>query len=235
MTRTRLLLLVGAAAVVIAAVLIGVSLIGGGGSSGGGGSDSQLQGVSESETVLGGVPQQGIGLGRPDAPVTLAEYADLQCPYCQQWTLSTLPTLVDDYVRKGELRIEFRGIAFIGPDSLSALEAAQAAGEQNRLWNVVDLLYWNQGAENSGWVTDELLTEIGANVPGLDTGQMLADRNSTAVTARIGKAQREADSAGIRSTPSFQIGRTGGALRPLDFSSLEPSEFTAAVDALLSR
>ena len=133
MTRTRLLVIVGAAAVAIAAVLIGISLVGGGddgGGGGGGGGGSALRGVSESQALLAGVPQQGIALGRPDAPVTLAEYADLQCPFCREWTLRTLPTLVADYVRKGDLRIEFRGLAFIGPDSLTALESAEAAGEQ---------------------------------------------------------------------------------------------------------
>jgi protein-disulfide isomerase len=236
MTRGRLLLLAGAAAVLIAAVLIGVSVVAGGGDDGGGGDDtSSLRGVTESSALLRGIPQEGIALGRSDAPVTLAEYADFQCPFCREWALRTLPALVRDYVRKGDLRIEFRGLAFIGPDSLTALEAAQAAGEQDKLWNVADLLYWNQGGENTGWVTDELLTDIAAAVPGLDGDQMLADRDSAAVASRITEASAEATRGGISTTPSFQIGKTGGTLSNLAFTSLEPDEFTAAVDQQLGR
>ena len=74
--------------------------------------------------MLDGIPQDGIALGEPDAPVTLVEYADLQCPFCAEWALQTFPELVADYVRDGRLRIEFRGLTFIGPESEDALRAA---------------------------------------------------------------------------------------------------------------
>ena len=98
--------------------------------------------------------------------MTLVEYADLQCPYCAQWALDALPTLVEDYVKPGKLRIVFRGLAFIGPDSDKALRTAIAAGENDHLWDVVHGLYVHQGAENAGWVTDGLVTEIAAGVRG---------------------------------------------------------------------
>ena len=118
-----------------------------------------LGGVAEVTPLLDGIPQDGTALGRPDAPVTLVEYADLQCPYCAHWAIGALPTLVEDYVRAGKLRIEFRGLAFIGPDSETALRTALAAGRQDRLWHVVEILYANQGRENSGWVTDDLIAD----------------------------------------------------------------------------
>ena len=58
--------------------------------------------------------------------------------------------------------------------------AALAAGRQGRFWNVMELLYENQGTENAGWVTDSLLRSIGDAVPGLDTQKMLDDRDSPA-------------------------------------------------------
>ena len=82
--------------------------------------------------LLRGIPQQGTALGSPDAPVTLVEYADLQCPYCAQWARDAFPELVRDYVRTGRVRIVFRGLAFLGPDSDAALRAALAAGQQRR-------------------------------------------------------------------------------------------------------
>ncbi len=86
-----------------------------------------------------------------------------------------------EYVRPGKLRLEFRGLAFVGSDSATALRTALAAGRQNRLWNVVDLLYRNQGTENTGWVTESLLRSVGEATPGLDVGRMLSERGSSAV------------------------------------------------------
>jgi protein-disulfide isomerase len=71
-------------------------------------------------SLFAGIPQQGNVLGSPMARVTPVEYADLQCPYCGRWARDTLPALVRDYVRTGKLRIVFKGLAFLGPDSVKA-------------------------------------------------------------------------------------------------------------------
>jgi protein-disulfide isomerase len=92
-------------------------------------------------SILDGIPQSGTALGSPKAPVTLVEYADLQCPYCAEWTHRAFPALVDQYVRQGKVRIVFRGLSFLGPDSDRALRATVAAGRENRLWHVVEGLY----------------------------------------------------------------------------------------------
>ena len=107
--------------------------------------------------MLAGIPQSGIYLGSPSAPVRLVEFADLQCPFCREYTLQTLPQLVQDYVRSGKVRMEFRDLAFLGKDSVTAGRHAAAAGEQNKLWNFIDVFYFNQGEENSGYVTPSFL------------------------------------------------------------------------------
>ena len=95
----------------------------------------------------------------------------------------------------GKAKFVFSGIAFIGPDSETALRAVYAAGLQSRLWKYLDLLYRNQGAENSGWVTDGLLRAAGASIPGFDTEKMLADMSSPTVTNAIAAADQQAQSA----------------------------------------
>ncbi len=142
-----------------------------------------------------GIEQQGIALGSPDAPVTLVEYADLQCPYCAQWSRETLPVLLQEYVASGKLRIVFHGLAFIGSDSDKALRTAIAAGEHDHLWDVVHGLYAGQGAENAGWVTDELVSEIAAGVPGLDGATLLSARWEDTVDSEMKHA---ADAATAR-------------------------------------
>jgi protein-disulfide isomerase len=117
---------------------------------------------------------------------------------------------------------------------VKALRAVAAAGLQNRLWNVLDLLYRNQGAENAGWVSDELLRSIGASVTGLDAAKMLADSGSDRVTTLMADDQSLADASGINVTPSFEVGKTGSTLEPLQVTALDPAAFRGTLDSLLA-
>jgi protein-disulfide isomerase len=192
-----------------------------------------LNGVAETTKLLAGIPQHGNVLGKPDAPVTMIEFADLQCPYCAQYALDALPTIVRDYVRTGKVKLVFNGMAFIGPDSEKALRAAYAAALQDRLWNVVDLLYKNQGAENSGWVTDGVLESVARSIPGIDVNTMLDAQKTTAVDEALAKASAQAQQANVTSTPSFFAGPTGSTLQPVQVTKLTPEPFQQALDALL--
>ena len=186
-------------------------------------------------SLFAGIEQQGAALGSPDAPVTLVEYADLQCPYCARWALDALPTLVDDYVRAGRLRIVFHGLAFIGPDSDKALRTAVAAGRANHFWDVVHGLYANQGAENAGWVTDDLVTGIAGGIPGLNGEELLTARWDDSVDPDLKRFAAAAKAAGINGTPSFQLGPTGGRLERVEVESLGPEGIVPAIDAALTR
>ena len=177
-----------------------------------------------------GIPQNGAALGSPTAPVTIHEFADPQCPYCGMWERDALPAIVSRYVRPGKVRIVFDGMDFLGTDSSTALRTAFAAGSQNHLWNVVALLYENQGEENTGWVTEPLLRGVGGAVPGLDTERMLADRNSAAVDNAVAGASSLAQQMGVQSTPSFAVGPRGGQMQLVDADGL-----TTALDAALAR
>lgn len=234
LTPRRLLAIVAAGAIVLAAILIGVSLAGSGGGNQASGS---VTGAVGTQALLRGIPQQGLSLGRPNAPVTLVEYGDLQCPICRAYAVATLPTLVRDYVRTGKVRLEFRGLAFLGADSETALKAVISAGAQNKGWNMLDLLYRNQGEENSGWATESTLRGAAAAIPGLYVGQWLDDRGSSATQSAIPAMRAQAVSlmgSQIR-TPTFEVGRTGGSLQYLPISSLDADAFTPVLDQLLAR
>jgi len=194
-----------------------------------------VTGAGRVGALLDGIPQNGNVLGSRTAPVTLVEFADPQCPYCGIFERDALPTIVSQYVRPGKVRIVFEGMTFVGPDSGTALRTALAAAGQNRFWNVLELLYENQGEENTGWVTDSLLRGIGAAVPGLDTDRMLSERNSATVDAAVARASTAASNAGVTSTPSFLVGRTGGAMQLVHATSLTASGITPALEAALAQ
>jgi protein-disulfide isomerase len=233
--RQRRFLAAVAGAVLLASVMIGASQLGA--RSGGAratGATPPLASKGPDAALFAGIAQHGAALGSPRAAVTLVEYADLQCPYCAEWTRQTLPVVVLNYVRSGKLRIVFRGLAFIGPESQLALETAVAAAADDKLWNVVHALYRVQGAENSGWVNEALLAEVAA-AAGLDYDRLAAARGKPFVAREIAGAALAAASAGVNGTPSFELGPTGGKLRPVDLRSLGPEGIVPAIEAVLAR
>jgi protein-disulfide isomerase len=229
---TRLGAVLAVAAVVVVA-LVAVSSSGGGGdktaatgsAASSSSSASSLAGVQASADLLKGIPQDGISLGSAKAPVRVLEFADLQCPFCRQATLDVLPNVIKDYVRPGKVRMEFHALAFIGPDSVRAARVAEAAGRQDKLWNVTELAYHNQGEENSGWATDATLKRITGAVPGLDTNKVFAARNGAGVTNALKAAGALATAQKVDETPTFLVGR-GNDLKATDAAGL-----TAAIKA----
>jgi protein-disulfide isomerase len=206
--RRRRLVQYGSAAAFLAVCIVAVLVIisqSGGGSSGSGTEDAALV-----KQQLGGIPQHGTVLGDPKAKVTVIEYADLQCPVCQAFSTETAPDLISQVVRKNTAAYDLRQYTIIGPDSAVAAKAALAAGEQGRYWNFVELFYRNQGTENSGYVTDDFLTNVakGAGVPDLDKWNQ--DRQSPKWDAALSKVQGETRSLGINSTPTFVVEGPGG-------------------------
>jgi protein-disulfide isomerase len=182
---------------------------------------------------VAGIPQDGVFLGSPDATVTLIEYADLQCPACRAYAHSYLPTVVEQYVRPGRVRAEFRGLAFIGQDSDTALRYVLAAGLQDRLWQLQEAMYRNQGAENSGWVSEALLRVVAAEIPELDVDRVLADAQSEQVSTMITQAAAQAEAAEVRGTPTLAI-QVGDEDPYLLDSGLSLSQLSAALDEALA-
>ena len=221
------------AAVVVAAIVIASSS--GGSSTPTKKAGESIPGQSETAALLAGIPQKGITLGNPKAPVTFVEFADLQCPFCRQYTATVLPTLITNYVRTGKVKMMFRNVAFIGTDSARAGQMAAAAGLQNKLWTFIDLFYTNQGEENSGYVTDDFLRKVGGGVAGLNVTQAMSDRGLPKVQQQLNEAQTEWQANGFTGTPSFLVGRTGGTLAPLSVQSLSTGQFTPAIDKLLKQ
>lgn len=201
--RERLIKLASAAVfltIVAVAVLIVVS------QSGSSGGDSEnIVAVAEVERELQGIPQDGMVLGQPDAKVTLLEFADLQCPVCKGYSEEFLPQVIENQVRSGEAKLDYRTFTIIDTNSIPAAEAAIAASKQGRGWNYVEIFYRNQGEEGTDYVSDEFLTAIAraAKVP--DIARWNHDRRSTSVEAEVEEATAEAERLGFEGTPSFAV------------------------------
>jgi len=225
--RRRLWLL--AACVVVAAivVVIGIGLTK---SDSGPIAESLAKDTASTNALLDGIPQQGIVLGSPSAPVTVTEFADLQCPFCKRYSQKVFPAIVRDYVRGGRVRMVFRGLSFIGADSIVAARAAGAAGQQNRLWQFVDVFYENQKDENSGYVKAGFLRQIGG-AAGVDVAKLEQDATTEAVARQLTDANGEAKRLGVRSTPTIVVTKAGQ--QPVKLKSPSVGDLRSKLDAAL--
>ena len=116
--------------------------------------------MAEVNHLLAGIPQSGNSLGSPTAPVTLQYYGDLECPICRKFTLGALPPLIRTGSEQGKLRIEYHNLetATREPETFKSQQAAAlAAGKQAKMWNFIETFYHEQGAEDSGYVTEQYL------------------------------------------------------------------------------
>jgi protein-disulfide isomerase len=228
MQRNRLLQLggVAVAAVVVVGVLIVISAAGG--------DKKKTTSGTKAAAVssrLAGIPQQGFAIGRSDAPVTIDEFADLQCPYCREFAAGALPELIAKEVRTGTLRIVFHPLAIIGQDSLTAARVAAAAAQQNKLWQFVEAFYDNQQEENSGYVTDAFLTKI-AHKSGVDVKRAFAARSTPAVTGALQQSLNAANALHVSGTPTFFISKKGGNPKQLNVDYTKAGPFISAVQQL---
>jgi protein-disulfide isomerase len=170
-------------------------------------------------------------IGRDDAPVTIIEFTDLQCPYCARYASQTLPRLKREYVDTGKLRYTSRDLPLpFHSFALPAAVASRCAGEQGRFWEYREALFASQsllGTEPYGRIAGQL---------GLDVEQLEACRNNGEQESNVRADLAMAAQHGIRSTPTFVIGRVvNGEFQGEVVSGAQPYEFfKAKLDALLA-
>ena len=168
-----------------------------------------LPGSAEVAALYKGIPQKNLVLGSAFAPVTMVEFIDLQCPICQEFETTVMPDIIPKYVRTGKVKVYVRPWAFIGPDSVRGQSAMLAAGLQNRAFNYAQILYDNQGTENTGWLDSNMVIQAGASVPGLKVPQMLAQTKSSTVKSEASAVTADANARQVSGTPTIFVGKTG--------------------------
>jgi protein-disulfide isomerase len=194
-------------------------------------SSSTLPDAGSAISLFKGIPQHGNVLGKPSAPVTMVEYIDLQCPVCQSFETEVMPTIVPRFVRSGKVQVIARPIAFIGPDSVRGRLAALAAARQNRFFDFSQLLYDNQGTENTGWLDDNFVNAAFASIPGLNVAAAEKARKQTAIADEADRYDTQADADHVKGTPTVLVGKTGGELT--EVVSPDVANLTAAIQAAL--
>jgi protein-disulfide isomerase len=161
---------------------------------------------------LAGIPQNANTLGRPTAPITLRWFGDLECPFCKEFALGALPSIIQRWVRGGELKIEYLSMetATREPRVFQTQQvAALAAGLQNRMWNFIETFYHEQGEEDSGYVTERYLHGLAGQIPGLNVALWQQDRYDPQLAGQVATESNAAKRARYRGTPTFLMGHSG--------------------------
>ncbi len=152
------------------------------------------------DLATGGAPS----LGRPDAPVTLVEFTDFQCPFCRRHSLGTKQQLVEDYVDAGKLRYVQREfpIESLHPQAFKAAEAALCAGDQGQYWEIGARFFEDQTKLQPSDLLDH------AEALGLDMASFKECVESGKYAPRVRADLRAGQAAGVTGTPSFFLGVT---------------------------
>ncbi len=150
-------------------------------------------------SLLSGSPPS---LGSPTAPVTIVEFGDYQCPTCGAWYNSQEVSLIQNLVNTGKARLVWRDFDYYGPDSVSASEAAYAAGEQGKFWQFHDLLFQRQQTPNSGWASKQNMEKFAQQL-GLNMTQFNQAFNSGNYDALVNENHSLGMQAGVTETPTF--------------------------------
>lgn len=227
--------------ILIAAVVIGGSIVFAvmyGSASSNAGGKAQTVAVAPTAQPSAAVPPIGARdavLGNPNAPVTLIEYGDYQCPFCGQFFSQTQPQIVANYVNTGKVKMVFRNFAFLGPESTAAANASECAEDQNKSWTYHDALYAGKvaddakgGSENDGFFSTAKLLKLGQQV-GLDMTKFTSCVQNQSDANIVAQDKANTTALGVNSTPTIYInGQQILGAQPY-------SVFKTAIDATLQK
>jgi protein-disulfide isomerase len=143
--------------------------------------------------------------GSPDAPVTIVEFSDFQCPFCEKFFTETLPQIQEEYIDTGKVKLVFKDfpLSFHG-QAMPAAMTAECAGEQGKYWEMHDKLF----GEQSRWVDKPEVNDVMkqfADELGLDTDQFNQCFDSNKYADEINADMQEGIAAGVQGTPAFFI------------------------------
>jgi thioredoxin family protein len=143
-------------------------------------------------------------LGDKNAKVTLIEFADFQCPYCERWYQQVESQIIQQYVQTGKVTFVYKHVAFLGQESDWAAQAAECAADQNKFWEYHDYLWKQQSGENQGAFTKDKLIGFAQQLE-LDMGKFTTCVQNDQTLARVQADTLEGQQASVSGTPTFFI------------------------------
>ncbi|HJS65107.1 MAG TPA: thioredoxin domain-containing protein [Nitrososphaeraceae archaeon] len=149
-------------------------------------------------------------LGNPDAPITILDFSDFQCPNCGRYVKNTEPLINETYIQTGKVSLVYKYFPVVGFDSINAALGGQCAQEQGKFWEFHELLFANQKSIDSGWVSKDNLKNFAAQISGLDIQKFAECLDDELYIDHINLDLEMAKKFQFRGTPSFIIVKSDG-------------------------
>lgn len=190
----------------------------------------EVVGIGDVQQLIGGIPQLDRRLGSDDATVTISVFQDVQCPRCGDFQAEVIDPLIEEEVRTGGVKLEFRNYP-IGekPVTLGAIAVA-AAIEQDRGWQFADLFFRNLDQVPQQGVNEEFLGEIAGAVPKLDVTSWEEAYDSDEATARVNEDVALATDLRFTANPALIVEGASGSETLQDAPTYD--EVLAAIEAV---
>ena len=173
-------------------------------------------------------------MGDPNAPVTIVEFSDFQCPYCGRFYEQTLPSLVENYIDSGKAKLVYRDLPLsFHANAKPSHIAAECADEQGKFWDYHDILFEKQ-SEWQSLSSDDLTSTLSgyASDMGLQTATFESCLSSSKMSEEVSKDALDAATYGATGTPTFFIGNEKDGF--IKLTGAQPyATFQAAIDAQL--
>lgn len=143
-------------------------------------------------------------LGDPNATITLIEFGDYQCHFCNVYYQNTEHVIYENYVMTGKVNVIFKDYTIIGPDSTTAALGAHCAGEQGKFWEYHNTLYENWNGENNGWAGQENIFRFAEKLE-LNMEEFIECNIDKRYEQKISKSSNDARTLGVTGTPAFYV------------------------------
>jgi protein-disulfide isomerase len=147
-------------------------------------------------------------IGDKDAPVSMVEFGDFKCPACALWEQKVFPSVYDQYIKTGKVKLYFINYPFIGPDSTTAAIAGESIYHQNpeAFQSFYQAIYKNQPEETKTWATPDYLVKLAkGNVKGIDYDLLLKDINNKKYKNDVDSDFKVGTAAGVQGTPTIFV------------------------------
>lgn len=135
----------------------------------------RVNGIASAQRLFGGIPQEGDRIGSDDAPVAIQVFNDLQCGNCRDEFLATVPALVEDYVREGEVKLLMRHYSIAANPLELGFFGAEAAAAQGYGWQYTYLFFVNQSEAERFGVGERLMASLASSIGELDVPEWQAE------------------------------------------------------------
>ncbi len=213
--------------IIVAAVLIAGSiiyLVGSSKSNSGAAGDNGQNPAAVNDSVQKQGPRDVV-LGDANAPVTIIEYGDYQCPFCARFFETAEQSIRENYIKTGKVKMVFRNFQFLGAESELAGQAAECAKDQNNFWAYHDAIYQTEGKdgrENNGNMNKTFFVGL-AKDAGLDVDKFTSCYDSGKYADTVKQSTQDAAALGVNSTPTtFVNGQQVSGAQPFEYSGTDP-------------